>query len=276
MRVLTCGWVFRRVRRPGRKNLTRGRWKLKRCTKRMTDVKLAILRTFEATVKALLSGDGDLPLETSTSMGQICDHLQNIRHELSEVKVRLAHIEQHHRTNIIIDGGNKGSLWQDDTCAGVDDEDLESNSDDIHAAFIGAPIPLKQVEESALVRPVTPPVLPDIEPPAVTTNDALPDIVDKKSKNSMDIEGESDNEEEEDAEDEDADADADADADVEGEAAADEDDEGLALEEITFKGKIYYKDSENTVYILDENEDLSDPIGVWNEITKTVRFFAKK
>jgi hypothetical protein len=251
----------------------------------MTDVKLAILRTFEATVKALLSGEGDLPLETSTSMGQICDHLQNIRHELSEVKARLAHIEQHHRTNIIIEGGNTGTLWQDDACAGVDDEDLESNSDDIHAAFIGAPIPLKQVEEKALVRPVTPPVLPDIEPPAVTTNDALPDIVDKKSKNGMDIEGESDGEEEEDAEGEGADADADADADsdadaeeenAEGEADADEDEEGLSLEDITFKGKTYYKDSENTVYILDENEDLSDPIGVWNEITKTVRFFAKK
>ena len=238
----------------------------------MTDVKLAILRTFETTVKALLGGDADLPFETSTSMGQICDHLQSIRHELSEMKTRLSHIEQHHRTNIIIEGGNTGTLWQDDACAGVDDEDLESN-DDIHAAFIGAPIPLKQVEEKALVRPVTPPVLPDIEPPAVATNDALPDIVDKKDQDGMDIEGESD--------DADAEGDGDAGADDEEGADADEEqegdeEEGLSLEEITFKGKTYYKDSENTVYILDENEDLSDPIGVWNEITKTVRFFAKK
>ena len=236
----------------------------------MTDVKLAILRTFETTVKALLGGDADLPLEASTSMGQICDHLQSIRHELSEMKARLAHIEQHHRTNIIIEGGNTGTLWQDDACAGVDAEDLESN-DDIHAAFIGAPIPLKQVEEKALVRPVTPPILPDIEPPAVATNDALPDIVDKKDQDGMDIEGESDADA--DAEEEDAGADADADADTEQEG---DEEEGLSLEEITFKGKTYYKDSENTVYILDENEDLSDPIGIWNEITKTVRFFAKK
>jgi hypothetical protein len=203
-------------------------------------------------------------------MGQICDHLQSIRHELSEMKARLAHIEQHHRTNIIIEGGNTGTLWQDDACAGVDAEDLESN-DDIHAAFIGAPIPLKQVEEKALVRPVTPPILPDIEPPAVATNDALPDIVDKKDQDGMDIEGESDADA--DAEEEDAGADADADADTEQEG---DEEEGLSLEEITFKGKTYYKDSENTVYILDENEDLSDPIGIWNEITKTVRFFAKK
>ena len=243
----------------------------------MTDVKLAILRTFETTVKALLGGDADLPFETSTSMGQICDHLQSIRHELSEMKTRLSHIEQHHRTNIIIEGGNTGTLWQDDACAGVDAEDLESN-DDIHAAFIGAPIPLKQVEEKALVRPVTPPVLPDIEPPAVATNDALPDIVDKKDQDGMDIEGESDDDADADAgadDEEDTGADASADEEQEQEQEGDEE-EGLALEEITFKGKTYYKDSENTVYILDENEDLSDPIGIWNEITTTVRVFAKK
>ena len=250
----------------------------------MTDVKLAILRTFEATMKALLGGESDVPLETSTSMGQICDHLQSIRHELSEVKARLAHIEQHHRTNIIIEGGNKGSLWQDDACAGVDEEDLESTNGDIHAAFVGAPIPLKQVEETA--RPVTPPVLPDIEPPAVATNDALPDIVDKKTPSDMDIEGESDAEDDSDNDDEGADAegeenadtgdDDEEDGDAEKETENEEEEEGVALEEITFKGKTYYKDSENTVYILDENEDLSDPVGIWNEITKTVRFFTKK
>ncbi len=262
------------------------------CTKRMTDVKLAILRTFETTVKALLGGglipalDGDG--EGVTNIGQICDHLQSIREDLSEVKNRLTHIEQHHRKNVIIDGGSgaTASLWHDDACAGLDDDDLESNDDGLHSAFVDAPIPLKQIETKA--RPTTPPVLPDIEPPAVATNDALPDIVDKKSQNGVDIEGETDDEEEADAEDDDAvpaaaatamdeeiedEDEGEGDGDGEGEG---EDEEGLALEEITFKNKTYYKDSENTVYSLDENDDLSDPLGVWNEITKTVRFFAKK
>jgi hypothetical protein len=303
MRVLICGLVSRRGRKPGRKNLTRGRCKLKSCTKRMTDVKLAILRTFETTVKALLGG-GEMPVfdgEGTANIGQICDHLQSIRAELSEVKNRLSHIEKHQHKNVIIDGGSgpTASLWQDDACAGLDDEDIESNDGGLHSAFVGMPIPLKQVEEKA--RPATPPVLPDIEPPAVVTNDAMPDIVDHKDPNSMDIEGESDDEEDGEADadgEEDGDADAEADADSKGKKddeeekdadgeedgeeedgeadAEEEDEEGLALEEITFKGKTYYKDSENTVYILDENDDLSDPLGVWNEITKTVRFFAKK
>ena len=245
----------------------------------MTDVKLAILRTFETTVKALLGGGlvPALDVEGATNIGQICDHLQSIRDELSEVKNRLSHIEQHHRKNVIIESGSgaTASLWHDDACAGLDEEDLESASGDIHAAFVGAPIPLKQVEEKA--RPTTPLVLPDIEPPAVATNDALPDIIDKKGQSDMDIEGESDDEEDGEG---DADADADADSekndDKDGEGDAEEEEEGLALEEITFKGKTYYKDTENTVYSLDENDDLSDPLGVWNEITKTVRFFAKK
>jgi hypothetical protein len=263
----------------------------------MTDVKLAILRTFETTVKALLGGGEMLVFdgEGTANIGQICDHLQSIREELSEVKNRLSHIEKHQHKNVIIDGGSgaAASLWQDDACAGLDDEDIESNDDGLHSAFVGMPIPLKQVEEKA--RPATPLVLPDIEPPAVVTNDAMPDIVDHKDPNLMDIEDESDDEEDGDADaegEEDGDADAEADADGEENDAdgedgeeedadgadgdAEEDDEGMALEEITFKGKTYYKDSENTVYTLDENDDLSDPLGVWNEITKTVRFFAKK
>ena len=243
----------------------------------MTDIKLAILRTFETTVKALLGGGlvPALDVEGATNIGQICDHLQSIRDELSEVKNRLSHIEQHHRKNVIIESGSgaTASLWHDDACAGLDEEDLESNDGGLHSAFVGAPIPLKQVEEKA--RPATPLVLPDIEPPAVATNDALPDIVDKKTPIDMDIEGESDDEEDGEG-DVDSEKKDDKDGEADGEGDAEEEEEGLALEEITFKGNTYYKDSENTVYSLDENDDLSDPLGVWNEITKTVRFFAKK
>ena len=49
-----------------------------------------------------------------------------------------------------------------------------------------------------------------------------------------------------------------------------EEGEELALEEFEYKGKTYYKDSENQAYELDEDENLSEPIGVWNETKKRI------
>jgi hypothetical protein len=44
-----------------------------------------------------------------------------------------------------------------------------------------------------------------------------------------------------------------------------EEEEELSLEEFEYKGKTYYKDAENQVYQMDEEGDISDPIGVWNQ-----------
>lgn len=49
------------------------------------------------------------------------------------------------------------------------------------------------------------------------------------------------------------------------EGEEEEEEEELSLEEFEYKGKTYYKDSENQVYQMDEEGDISDPIGVWNE-----------
>ncbi len=49
------------------------------------------------------------------------------------------------------------------------------------------------------------------------------------------------------------------------EEVGEEEEEELALEEFEYKGKTYYKDAENQVYQMDEDGDISDPIGVWNE-----------
>ena len=51
------------------------------------------------------------------------------------------------------------------------------------------------------------------------------------------------------------------------EEAAEEEEEGL--EEFEYKGTTYYKDSENTVYTLDE-EDQPIPYGIWNETKKLI------
>lgn len=66
---------------------------------------------------------------------------------------------------------------------------------------------------------------------------------------------------EEEVEDEDE-AEAEAEAEVEEEL----EEEAVSLEEFTYKGETYYKDSENSVYQVDEDGDVDDtPIGMWNE-----------
>jgi hypothetical protein len=43
-----------------------------------------------------------------------------------------------------------------------------------------------------------------------------------------------------------------------------EEEEELSLEEFEYKGKTYYKDEDNQVYEMDEEGDISEPIGSWN------------
>ena len=53
-----------------------------------------------------------------------------------------------------------------------------------------------------------------------------------------------------------------------------EEEEGLELEEIEFKGVKYYKDAENFVYSIDEDEQPSEnPIGFWKEKAQTIAFY---
>ena len=68
-----------------------------------------------------------------------------------------------------------------------------------------------------------------------------------------------------------AEAEAEAEAEVEDEAEAEAEaeeleEEAVSLEEFTYKGETYYKDSENSVYQIDDDGDVDDtPIGMWNE-----------
>ena len=43
-----------------------------------------------------------------------------------------------------------------------------------------------------------------------------------------------------------------------------EEEQELALEEFEYKGKTYYKDEDNQVYEMDDEGDISEPIGSWN------------
>jgi len=53
-----------------------------------------------------------------------------------------------------------------------------------------------------------------------------------------------------------------------------EEENALELEEIQYKGTSYYKDSENNIYTMDDQEE-PVLIGLWNEKKQIVRFFNK-
>jgi hypothetical protein len=76
----------------------------------------------------------------------------------------------------------------------------------------------------------------------------------------MDVEAEAEAEAEEEVEEEDEEAEAGPeDDDAESEADAEE------LEEFEYKGSTYYRDSDNNVFMTDEDGDLvEEPIGIWN------------
>lgn len=57
---------------------------------------------------------------------------------------------------------------------------------------------------------------------------------------------------------------------AEEEAEAEEETEEVSLEEFEYKGSTYYKDEENNVYMLDEDGELTEPIGVWSEVKKRI------
>jgi hypothetical protein len=82
------------------------------------------------------------------------------------------------------------------------------------------------------------------------------------------VEEEEEQEEEEVEEQEEAEEDADGDLEEQEEAEAEEDE----VEEIIYKGKKYYKDSSNTIYSIDADEEVGPEIGKFNPQTQTIEF----
>jgi hypothetical protein len=76
----------------------------------------------------------------------------------------------------------------------------------------------------------------------------------------MDVEGDAEEEEEEEEEEEDE-----AEEEEEDAEAGPEDADAEELEEFEYKGSTYYRDSDNNVFMTDEDGDLvEEPIGIWN------------
>lgn len=260
----------------------------------MNDLKFAILRAFESTVKALLatsdSSNGgcgemecvfDANTHNSAELGEICSELREIRTELAELRTQLVQLEKRLEKN---------EKKEEDCCGGAKKvanivvNDVWPTADDIdddmfHRSLLGQmPIPLRGIEFNKTVKvepvqvPIAPaaaPITPELRPRAQETEENVPDIHEAEEnevvephedeEEAVEVEGAEDEEEGE---------------EVEEEQEEEEEEEGL--EEVEYKGNTYYKDAENIVFTLnDEGELNEDPVGRWYDDKKIVKFFAK-
>ena len=80
-------------------------------------------------------------------------------------------------------------------------------------------------------------------------------------------------EKEEEVEEEAEEVEEEAEEEAEEEEAEEEEEEGVEMEELTFKGKTYYKDPENNIYLpTDDGGYSDDPIGTWDVSRSRVLF----
>jgi hypothetical protein len=59
------------------------------------------------------------------------------------------------------------------------------------------------------------------------------------------------------------------------ESTVEEEEEEDGLEEVEYNGTTYYRDSNQVMYQLDENGELTDAVGVWKEKTQAIKFYKK-
>jgi hypothetical protein len=92
--------------------------------------------------------------------------------------------------------------------------------------------------------------------------------MDVEDAGEVEAEAEEEEEEEEEAEAEAEDSEEEAEAEAE---AEDSEEEEEVLEEFEYKGSTYYRDSENNVFMTDEDDNLLEqPIGTWNPDKKSI------
>jgi hypothetical protein len=243
----------------------------------MNDLKLAILRTFESTIKALLANSDseiecvfDANTRNSADLGEICAELREIRTELAEMRAQITQLEKR------LEHKEKA----EDCCAGTKKvaniviNDVWPTADDIdddmfRRSLLGQmPIPLRgsdAVKVVPIVQHVVPaPITPELRPRAQETEENVPDIHENGEEGE---EGGAEGVEEEEVEEEDVE---------EEEVEEEEEEEEEAMKEVDYKDMTYYMDGENLVYTLNDEGDLNDdPVGRWYEDKKIVKFFAK-
>lgn len=211
----------------------------------MNDLHIAILRTFESTVKALMAnGDNcnkvecvfDANTHSRADLGEICAELREIRTELTEMRTQITQLEKRLEKKEKADTCYVGTKKVANSI--VNDIWPTDEGDDylFHRSLLGQmPIPLCCPEPTAAATVTAATVTtaaPEIRPHAQEMEEDIPDIH--------------------------------------------EEEEGTALDEFEYKGTTYYKDDDNLVFTLnDEGEVNDDPVGRWYEDKKILKFFAK-
>jgi flagellar biosynthesis GTPase FlhF len=265
----------------------------------MDDLKIAILKTFENTVKVLLNSniecvfDSDQPNDQNANLEMIYDNLQGIRQEFVEIKSRLQRIE-----SVIDSNANKLSPWSTPLFPKnvVIELDGLDQKPTVFEKKTFAPKPIDEdIKKVNINTQSSAEQEPELEPYAHPTDVQIPDIIDEEKVkqqnnhivNLVEEEGEEAEEEEEEAQEEEVEEEEEKEEEAEEqeeeeteeqqeqeEQEEEETEEELELEEVEFNGKTYYKDDENIVYGLDKNGEIDEtPLGRWYEKTKSIKYF---
>lgn len=205
---------------------------------------------------------------------RLAEDVSNQRDTLNNILERIDNLEGFKRPNrevFIDENGNQESNcndpWLDNNCESLENEVIGEDN-------ISEPLYTHNKSVSAESSVVTPTIIPDVP----EDNSVLPDINSdneeetpnhtkqevKQQKKQQDKEEEQQEEQEEEEEEEQ-------------EEEQEEEEDAQEFEEIEYKGNRYYKDNENFIYSVDDNDDPSEnPIGYWKEKTQTIAFYKTK
>ena len=244
-------------------------------------------------------------------ISRVIDHLSqdvsNQQFTLNNILNRLDVLEGFSRPDreIFIDEIGKrerGDPWIDDDCQPLQNEVIGDDDDISEPLYtirkkgvsaessVGTPSIIPDVPEDRSIPP-------DIDSDSDTEDETEPEktvypptniritkekeVVEEEAAEE-EAEGEEEEEaeevvEEEEEEEEEEEAEEEAEEEEAEEEEAEEEEEGLELEELEYKGTKYYKDAENFIYTIDDEDQPSEnPVGYWKEKSQTIAFYKTK
>lgn len=230
---------------------------------------------------------------------RLAEEMNNQRHTLDNILERIDHLEGFNRPlrEVFIGESDKNKNtndpWLDNNCEPLENEVIGDDDD------ISEPLYTTQKKHNSPTSSVgTPSIIPDIPedhslPPDIDSDDdaesekeSMPPtkvriLETKKPVVEVEVVEDEDEEEEvviEEKKDEKKEKEVVVEEEEEEEEAEEEEEEeGIEFEEIEYKGVRYYKDGENFIYsVSNEDEPSENPVGYWKEKTQTIAFYKTK